>query len=98
MRPGDAAAHNGRVGTVLALVGHTTRMQWADGSTGYVRTDALSAAVPPAVCSLEQALDFVTRAEAQAAAEKGTRVLTPLRVLRALAGAAQEARDARRTG
>ncbi len=97
-RVGQPAAHNDRIGVVLCFVGLTARMKWADGTMGYVRTAALTDPIPPATCTLAQALDFVERAEAHAAAEKGTRILTPLRVLRALAGAAKEARDARRTG
>lgn len=98
MRPGDPASHNGRVGKVLAVVNRTVHMEWADGSRGYVRIEALAPVVPPAVCTLEQALDFVERAEAQAAAEQGTRVLTPLRVLRAFVAHVKEADGVRRAG
>lgn len=90
MRPGDTASHNGRVGKVLVVVGYTARMQWAlDGSTGYVRAAELTPVIPEAECSVEQALDFVARMEAQCSANGGTKVATPLRVLRALAGAAK---------
>lgn len=98
MRPGDPASHNGRVGKVLAIVNRTVHMEWADGSRGYVRIEALAPVVPPAICTVAEALDFVERAEKQAEAEKGTRILTPLRVLRALAGAAKEADGVRRAG
>lgn len=89
MRPGDTASHNGRVGKILVIVNHTARMQWLDGSTGYVRADALAPVIPEAVCTVEAALEFVARMEAQCSANGGTKVATPLRVLRALAGAAK---------
>lgn len=101
MRPGDPASHNGRVGKVLAVVARTVHMEWADGSTGYVRIDALAPVVPPAVCTLEQALDFVARAERDATEKGGALIITPLRVLlalRALARAGTEADGVRRAG
>lgn len=101
MRPGDPASHNGRVGVIVVHVGKTTQMRWADGTTGYVRTDALSPALPPAVCSPDEALDFVERAERDAAAKGGTLIVTPLRVLlalRALVRAGKEADGVRRAG
>lgn len=97
-RPGELAAHCGRVGRVLAVEGPTARMSWPDGSTGYVRTEALAPAAPEPPCSPEQALDFVARMEAKCRVEGGQTVATPLRVLRALASLAQGGRDARRAG
>lgn len=89
MAPGDPAAHNGRIGKVLTVSGHSVRMEWADGSTGYVRREALTPVAPEATCTVEQALEFVARAEAQCSAHGGTKVATPLRVLLALASAAK---------
>ena len=83
-RVGQPAQHNGREGTVQTIVGVTAQMRWSDGSTGYVRLEALTAPAPIA-CSVAQALDFVDRVSERCANEGGRSVAVPLRVLRALA-------------
>ena len=97
LRPGDPVRAKGQVAVLDRIVGTTAIVTWPGGGKGYVMLADIAPALPEA-CSLDEAHAFVQKAERDAAALGGTLIATPLRVLRALAGAAKEADDERRAG
>ena len=92
LRPNDPVRFAGEPVRVKRILGQTACIITATGER-YVRLDELTPALP-AACPLDLALDFVARAEADAANEGGRSIATPLPVLRALRDAVREVRRA----
>ena len=79
LRTGDRVRHGSSIGIVASVVRENALVIWNDGGSCYFAIASLT--YDPLVCSVEEAIAFVTRAKELGAAES---VAVPMRVLDAL--------------